>query len=502
MRRVTAECCRTGFMRTRLVFAAAFACAVAVGASPAAAGKLRPKPLAPATERLSNEPFGKIPKGPLQLIISIDQQKLHLYSDGVEVAETLVATGVPQHPTPTGVFSIIQKSRYHHSNIYSGAPMPFMQRITWSGVALHEGVNLGHPASHGCIRLSRDFATRLWVTTRPGARVIIARQELRPQEIADQHLFVHLDTPAASATAMAKSLKTAQSAVDGKAIDAAGQASNNGETAMAADPPAAGADVDKQSPPARGQDLAAAAPAHSEMSTPKNPDKMTGLIPASLDTDPDAMPPAKPIAILHATKAPISIFVSRKDKKIYVRQDFTPLLQAPVTIEHSEQPLGTHVFTALDYLSDHSNFRWNVISVPGDAPPAPRNAEKVRNAIGANRKDDGAIQPAATPPSPSAAQDALARIQIPQDAVDQISQLIVPGSSLIISDYGLGEETGEGTDFIVVTHERSAPAEIARTEDNRSSRSERYDRAADRSRRGYGYYVYPPPYPVYYYSNW
>jgi len=93
----------------------------------------------------------------MQIVISINQQKLHLYADGKEVADSLVATGVPALPTPTGVFSVIGKERFHRSNIYSGAPMPFMQRITWSGVALHEGENIGHPASHGCIRMPREL---------------------------------------------------------------------------------------------------------------------------------------------------------------------------------------------------------------------------------------------------------------------------------------------------------------------------------------------------------
>src|SRR5262249_15222125 len=98
--------------------------------------------------------FGDLPKGPLQIVVSISNQKVTLFSDGVQVAQGPVSTGVPGHPTPMGVFSIIEKDRYHHSNIYSGAPMPYMQRITWSGVALHEGVLPGYPASHGCIRMS------------------------------------------------------------------------------------------------------------------------------------------------------------------------------------------------------------------------------------------------------------------------------------------------------------------------------------------------------------
>ncbi len=120
------------------------------------------------TGKVSKDPFGNIPKGPLQIFVSIDQQKLHLYSDGMHVADTSVATGVPSLPTPLGVFSVIQKQVFHRSNIYSNAPMPFMQRITWSGVALHEGESIGHRASHGCIRMPHDFAVRLYHLTKLG----------------------------------------------------------------------------------------------------------------------------------------------------------------------------------------------------------------------------------------------------------------------------------------------------------------------------------------------
>jgi hypothetical protein len=97
-----------------------------------------------------------MPKGPLQLMVSISDQRAVLYSNGVRVAETKISTGVPQHPTPTGIFSIIQKNRWHRSNIYSNAPMYFMHRLTWSGIALHEGHLPGYAASHGCIRMLRS----------------------------------------------------------------------------------------------------------------------------------------------------------------------------------------------------------------------------------------------------------------------------------------------------------------------------------------------------------
>src|SRR6478752_851281 len=102
------------------------------------------------------------------VVVSIAKQSLTLYDAGVPVAHSKVSTGVAGHPTPTGIFSVIQKSRYHRSNLYSDAPMPFMQRITWSGVALHAGLLPGYPASHGCIRMPEDFAVRMWRTTQMG----------------------------------------------------------------------------------------------------------------------------------------------------------------------------------------------------------------------------------------------------------------------------------------------------------------------------------------------
>ena len=102
--------------------------------------------------------------------------------------------------------------------------MPFMQRITWSGVAMHEGGNIGHPASHGCIRMPHEFATRLFGLTKLGARVIIARNELRPTEFADPHLFVHKEmpapAPAAAAATAPESTRTAQAGDDNKKTDA------------------------------------------------------------------------------------------------------------------------------------------------------------------------------------------------------------------------------------------------------------------------------------------
>jgi hypothetical protein len=127
-----------------------------------------------------------------------------------------------------------------------------------------------------------------------------------------------------------------------------------------------------------------------------------------------------------------------------------------VTINRPEQRLGTHVFTALSYLDDQSHFRWNVVSLPGEQALAGAKTSsyasriEIERRLGRGRNRDEIVETPAPLRSPQTPQEALARIDIPQDIIDRISDLIIPGSSVIISDQGLGGETGEGTDFIVV----------------------------------------------------
>src|SRR5712672_4750558 len=134
------------------------------------------------SESVKSAQINDAPKGPLQIIISVAGQRVSLYDNGELIARSSVSTGTQRHPTPLGVFSVIGKQRWHRSNLYSAAPMPYMQRITWSGIALHAGVLPGYPASHGCIR-------RLWHLTKRGTRVIIAHNDVQPVEITHPHLF-------------------------------------------------------------------------------------------------------------------------------------------------------------------------------------------------------------------------------------------------------------------------------------------------------------------------
>ena len=181
-------------------------------------------------------------------------------------------------------------------------------------------------------------------------------------------------------------------------------------------------------------------------------DALRPTLDAALENVP--MPARKPAAIGTAgRKTPIAIFVSRKTSRIYVRQDFEPMFEAPVAIAHPEEPFGTHVFTAMQIMADGATLRWTVISLPGDPPKAPRAAARKIESSAKGKREGGepVAEAALDPPPPQTPQQALARIDIPQDVTDQISALIVPGSSLVVSDQGLGEETGEGTDFIVLT---------------------------------------------------
>ncbi|WP_447761415.1 L,D-transpeptidase [Sphingopyxis panaciterrae] len=121
------------------------------------------------------------PRGPLLMIVSLATQRGTLYRNGVPIAITTVSTGKAGHETPTGVFTILQRDIDHRSNLYDDAPMPYMQRLTWGGVALHGGRLPGYPASHGCIRLPQAFARLLYGVTRRGMTVIVTETAAVPR---------------------------------------------------------------------------------------------------------------------------------------------------------------------------------------------------------------------------------------------------------------------------------------------------------------------------------
>ncbi|EAQ03494.1 hypothetical protein OB2597_02702 [Pseudooceanicola batsensis HTCC2597] len=123
------------------------------------------------------------PDGPVSVVVSLDEQRVHVYRNGVRIAVSTCSSGKPGHETPTGVFVVLQKDRDHRSSTYNNAPMPNMNRLTWGGIALHAGNLPGYPASHGCIRLPLKFSALLFEVTHLGTPVIIAASGSAPDSV-------------------------------------------------------------------------------------------------------------------------------------------------------------------------------------------------------------------------------------------------------------------------------------------------------------------------------
>jgi lipoprotein-anchoring transpeptidase ErfK/SrfK len=391
-----------------------------------------------ATKPKEGEDVAARAKGVLTVVVSISKQQLTLYSDGHPIAHSRVSTGVPGHATPTGVFSIIQKDRWHRSNIYDNAPMYYMQRITWSGVAMHQGVVPNGPASHGCIRLPEAFARQMWGITKLGARVIVTYGDVTPLAVANDRLFTFKrDTPEAKPestpdpeSSSADKIKAAYGILE------TAQLQPGKGNATASD--AAKSPWDTAKPGDRALDaMAYAVGAPRETAATASDPKPASEAGKSrvantvTNTTVDELRPLKP--------GPVSVFISRKEGKLFVRKGFEPVFDVPVTFDRPDQPLGTHVFTALALNDDNTTLRWNVMSMPGGGSAPVKKSEKGKK-----------VEVAVTTPA-SNATDALNRVTIPQDAIDRISRLMSPGASLIISDKGISGETGKGTDFIVLT---------------------------------------------------
>jgi hypothetical protein len=138
------------------------------------------------------------PTGPVTIIVSVPEQTLYVYRNGVRIGRSTVSTGKPGHVTPTGVFTILEKEVHHRSNLYRGASMPYMERVTWGGVALHAGQLPGYPASHGCVRLPMDFAEKLYTVTEKGTTVIVADDRSAPRETVHPGLLFSASTEEAN----------------------------------------------------------------------------------------------------------------------------------------------------------------------------------------------------------------------------------------------------------------------------------------------------------------
>ncbi len=396
--------------------------AILVATGPAdAQNRHRPKAVEKARKNSAPPP----PPGPHLLIVSLKSQRAAFYANGTLIAHTPISSGKASHATPTGIFSVIQKNRHHRSNIYSNAPMPYMQRLTWSGIALHEGQLPGYPASHGCIRLPRDFANFLWRTTRLGARVIISHAKLFQPKART--------TTVDAAPALRPSIDT--------------DIATNTVTPIVADAVLETVGLTSEAKPAEASTTDFSAIASAEIPAP--------ILASFFDT-------LEAKAKKAAPAGPVTIFISRKTKQLHVRQGFHSLFSVPVGFRDEQALVGTHVFTAHEKTDGGSGLRWIATSLPGEAPKAERKIAEPEyrtvyrynyygDRIPVRVKAPARAKPVqARAPSP-AASDVLDRIDLPQEAIERVSEYVTAGATLIVSDHGISHETGAHTDFIVLT---------------------------------------------------
>lgn len=444
---------------------------------------------------------------PLFGVVSIGDQHISIYDHNGLVTRSQVSTGMEGHATPRGIFTIVGRERYHESNIYSGAPMPYMQRITWSGIAMHVGVVPGHPASHGCIRLPADFAAKLWGMTRIGERIVIVPDDVYPAAFSHDALpaprlyaaagpvmeppaadapsdIDAQETPptrlnprqyaerlkakaAAEAVAAAKSLKEAKAAEKSaqQAVAAATRelaAAEAAERAARSKGLAAPVGIAGKSPAVVREAALTSDSLGPYGDAASNADYLGLLKAATAARAADALawagrtaPPvgelarldsaswslaAKKAELARATAAvseavsaaagatradadarrrltSISVLISKKDQRVYVRQGLAPLFVAPITVREPERPLGSHLFIATAATDDATGLQWTSLSMPGTL---------------------------------ASASEALERIEMEPEVRKQLGERLWMGASIIVSDQSPSSETGpEGTDLTV-----------------------------------------------------
>jgi lipoprotein-anchoring transpeptidase ErfK/SrfK len=462
-------------------------------------------------EPAAEEPKLDRPAGtPRLAVVSLGDQRVTIYDAEGQIMQGPISSGATPNDTPPGIYAILQKNREHYSNRYDDAAMPFMQRITWTGIALHGGVLPGYPASHGCVRLRESFASKLFDMTQLGMRVVISRNNMAPTPISHPLLFkptpfrdnVAVLSPAAIAvtqpedgkdtryvgggandppelatrTASLQALmvaKTAEAEELAKKVDAARLALKQKKTASARAAKALKsaerahknatdwlADTEKALTRAKTEKQVKRAEEQKVKATAKVAEAKAKLDAVTAENKPaldelaraeDAFKAAdaEQKAVAEAARdaqrklSPVSVFISRKTGKLYIRQALEQIYEGDVTIRDPEAPIGTHVFTAVDYQPGGREMKWNVVSIAGRQPGEPEKSS------GMNKHPRNASVPA-IPTDAAAAGAALDRIEIPRETAERISELVLPGSSLIVSDEGAHKETGKATDFIVL----------------------------------------------------
>ena len=398
---------------------------------------------------------------PIMAIVSLRDQQITIYDANGWIMRAPVSSGQKGRETPAGIFSILQKEAEHYSNMYDDAYMPHMQRLTWSGIALHGGPLPGYPASHGCIRMPYDFAERLFDATSIGMRVVVAPSEVAPVAIDHPALFQPKTGPdAVAASAAAAEANDAASKAD-RARLAAVIASREAARVMVAIRTAEYLKGKAEEQLARAKEQPEDVRAKAAAAQVDKLEAQLASAKAELQPKLDAAAAARDAALAAETARvaaaetarkmardfdPVSVFISRKAQRLYVRQAFQPILNIPLTIQDADRPIGTHIFTAMERVGAGRDLRWSVVSLLGRHPDG---SGDMANGT-ARRGRGGAVDVETISTESVSAKAALDRIAIPQDTVDRIAEMVGLRSSLIISDETLSPETGDGTEFVVL----------------------------------------------------
>jgi flagellar biosynthesis GTPase FlhF len=405
-------------------------------------------------------------------VVALKEQRITVYGTNGTIMDARVSTGRSGYETPPGVFSILEKRREHYSNLYDDASMPFMQRLTWSGIALHAGVLPGRPASHGCIRMPYGFAGQLFEATRLGMRVVVVPSDIRPADFDHPLLFkpgpivseppipsvtpsaaqgeairlgaelpdaisarsrtwrAHAAEKSAEAEVAAKAAREAKTFAAQAASEAA-LASRQLRVAQAAAHHAAKRlqAAQRSLETARAKERAEAEKANAaELLTAAErtresveAEARTKFATAETARDAAVAADAANTAAQEARKlaeaklAPVSVLISRKTQRLYVRQASHPIFDEPITIRDPDLPIGTTTFTATRLTGD-SGLRWIALAMSRSE----------------SRASKGITHPLAT--DVNAAKAVLDRISIPSDVVARINEVTSSRASLIVSD--------------------------------------------------------------------
>ncbi|MCO6177906.1 MULTISPECIES: L,D-transpeptidase family protein [Ciceribacter] len=385
--------------------------------------------------------------GSLQIYVSKAEQSLTVYDGDQVVATSHVSTGKPGHSTPSGIFSILEKQRYHESNLYSSAPMPWMQRLTWSGVALHESNSVpNYPASHGCVRLPRAFAKALYQMTERGAHVIITDEPVTPAPVRHATLFQ-------PRRAIDEGQLLSDAELRPSTIEAGRRPVQVAMVEKEATSPVQSADVFADIPPVRilitrrGQreTLMDVQAMLTELGFDAGP--VDGYLGRQTISAIDGYKRWKGLETRGEILSPeflTRIYASAGKGapplgQIMVRQKFKPVFEAAVSIADPQKPLGTHFIEAthVDMLAGSAEWRGVTLE---------------NHLSSQTMKRLGIEAPVAAELTPTLA-ETLDRISIPDAVRRKIEPMLGEGSSITISDAGVGPETGDGTDFITVTRE-------------------------------------------------